>query len=226
VASAQELQERIALSQEALHEVQRQRIFTSDPIEQARIEGRIEVLQKQLFEDQKRLAAIFNGPIPVPTSDARPRVFISYNRADQEWLERLLDYLKPLERDAVVDTWDDTRIEPGSRWREQVEAALDAARVAVLLVSADYLASDYVIEREIPFLLEDARDHGVQILPVIVSPCRFERSPLRQFRAVNSPSSPLTGKSKREQDHIFAIVAEIIRKTLASPQPQLSTAQD
>ncbi len=224
MANAQELQERITLSEEFLAEVERKRIFTSDPIERAHVESKIEELQKELFRHRKQLAALSNESVATSTStesDQRPRVFISYNRADQEWLERLLEYLKPLEHDAAVDIWDDTRIEQGSRWREQIEAALEAARVAVLLVSADYLASDYVIAREIPILLEGARDRGVHILSVIVSPCRFERTPLRQFQAVNSPSSPLTGKSKREQDHIFAIVAESIRKILASPQPQL-----
>lgn len=224
-----DLEQRIAATQQALDEVQRQRIFTADPFERLRIERRIEELQKNLFEDRKGLAALSSEPIPEragEASDSRPLIFISYARADQEWLERLLAYLKPLKHDAILEIWDDARIEMGIRWREQIEAELQAARVAVLLVSADYLASDYVMDRELPFLLEAARDRGLHVLSVIVSPCRFERTPLRQFPAVNSPSSPLTSKSPQEQDHIFAIVAESIRKILASPQPQLSAAQD
>lgn len=225
----QDLEQRIAITEQALAEVERRRIFTADPIERPKVEKRIEELQRDLFEDRKRLAALSSKPIPErpgASSDSRPLVFISYHRADQQWLERLLAYLKPFERDAILEIWDDTRIEMGNRWREQIEAELQAARVAVLLVSADYLASDYVIDRELPFLLEAARDRGVHVFSVIVSPCRFERTPLRQFQAVNSPSSPLTSKSKREQDHIFAIVAESIRKILMPLQPQLSTAQD
>ncbi|MEO8498489.1 MAG: toll/interleukin-1 receptor domain-containing protein, partial [Planctomycetota bacterium] len=189
----------------------------------------IEELQKDLFEDRKRLASLSNEPIPErpgEVGDSRPLVFISYAHADRQWLERLLDYLEPLKRDAVLEIWDDTRIETGSRWREQIEAALEAARVAVLLVSADYLASDFVMDRELPFLLEAARDRGLHVLSVIVSPCRFERTPLRQFQAVNSPSSPLTSKSEREQNHILAIVAESVRSILMSPPRQLSTVQD
>lgn len=225
----QDLEQRIAINQQVLGEVERRRIFTADPIERPRIEKRIEELQKELFEDRKRLAALSSDPIPErpgELSESRPLVFISYVRADQEWLERLLAYLKPLKRDADLEIWDDGRIETGSRWREQIEAELQAARVAVLLVSADYLASDYVMDRELPFLLEAAQDRGLHVLSVIVSPCRFERTPLRKFQAVNSPSSPLTGKSQREQDHIFAIVAESVRKILMSPPRQLSTVQD
>ena len=222
----QDLEQRIAHAQEALIDVERQRIFTSDPIERERIEKRIAELQKDLFEHRKQLAALSEEPIPARKRDAPPLVFISHSRADQKWLKRLLVYLKPLKRKGILDIWDDTRIEAGHRWREQVEAALAAAKVAVVLVSADYLASDYVIDQEIPFLLEGARKRGVYSLAVIISPCRFERTPLRQFQAVNSPSSPLIGKSKQEQDHILASVAASIGKILASPQPQLSTAQD
>jgi hypothetical protein len=225
----QDLEQRIALTQQVLAEVERRRIFTADPIERPQIEKRIEELQKDLFEDRKRLAALSSEPIPErpgESSDSRPLIFISYAHADREWLDRLLDYLKPLKRDAILEIWDDARIEAGSRWREQIETELQAARVAVLLVSADYLASDYVMDRELPFLLEAAQDRGLHVLSVIVSPCRFERTPLRQFQAVNSPSSPLTSKSRQEQEHIFAIVAESIRKILMSPPRQLSTVQD
>ena len=224
-----DLEQRIVGNQQALAEVERQRIFTADPLERLRIEERIEELQKNLFEDRKQLAAMSSEPIPERlgySSESRPLVFISYARADQEWLERLLDYLKPLKREADLEIWNDGRIATGSRWREQIEADLQAAWVAVLLVSADYLASDYVMDRELPFLLEAAQDRGLPVLSVIVSPCRFERTPLRQFQAVNSPTSPLTGKSQREQDHILAIVAESIRKILMSPPRQLSTVQD
>jgi hypothetical protein len=204
----QDLKQRIALTQKVLAEVERQRLFTGDPIERPRIEKRIEELQKDLFEDRKRLAALSNEPLRERTSQpgaSRSLVFVSYHRADQQWLDRLLAFLKPIQGQGVLDVWDEARIETGSRWREQIETELQAAKVAVLLVSADYLASDFIIDRELPILLEGARDRGVHILPVIVSPCRFERTPLRQFQAVNSPSSPLTSRSEREQDHVFAI---------------------
>src|SRR5688500_7371659 len=101
----------------------------------------------------------------------RPTVFISYSHADKEWLERLKRHLKPLVREGRVDCWDDTHIRPGDDWKQEIRNALDAAQVAVLLISADFFASDFIDENELPSLLAAAQAKGVRILPVILSAC-------------------------------------------------------
>jgi len=79
---------------------------------------------------------------------ATPRVFISYSRADRKWLERLQVHLRPLIRTSIADVWDDGRIQAGDAWRVEIRKAIEAATVAVLLVSADFLASDFVESEE------------------------------------------------------------------------------
>lgn len=223
------LEHLIEKAQKDLAALERKRLFTSDASERDRLEREIEHLQRDLFQHRKVLAALSDEAntvgAPEPPRSERPLIFISYSRVDEEWLQRLRLHLKPLERTGVLDIWDDRRIEAGSRWREQIEAALKTAKAAVLLVSADYLASDYVAERELPFLLEAAHDRGMPVLPIIVSPCRFTRTPLNEFQAVNSPTSPLTGKSKQEQEQILAKVAEVISKTLGARQSPLLSSR-
>src|SRR5947208_1081832 len=97
-------------------------------------------------------------------------IFISYSHQDRRWLERLRVHLRPLEREGTAELWDDTRIASGSRWKDEIRQALAAAKVAVLLVSADFLASDFIATDELPPLLASAESAGVVILPVIISP--------------------------------------------------------
>jgi hypothetical protein len=70
--------------------------------------------------------------------------------------------------------------------------ALEVTKVAVLLVSVDFLASKFIAEEELPPLLKAADKGEVKILPVILMPSGFENSPLAKFQAINSPKKPLT----------------------------------
>jgi hypothetical protein len=121
----------------------------------------------------------------------RTEVFISYSHADQDWLDRLKRHLKPLVREGSLDCWDEPDIRPGDDWKREIRNALDTARVAVLRISADFFASDFIDEIELPPLLEAAKAKGVRILPVILSAARFARNPaLARFQMVN-PSDRL-----------------------------------
>lgn len=139
---------------------------------------------------------------------ARRQVFISYAHADAEWLKRLQTHLKPLERDGLIDRWDDTRIKITMDWREEIERALARAKVAVLLVSDAFLASDFIAENELPPLLDAAERKGALILPIILSPCRFERTPaLNRFQAANPPSKTLEEMSTPEWKRVLLEVS-------------------
>src|SRR5260370_28611765 len=100
----------------------------------------------------------------------RNQLFISYSHKDDKWLKRLQIFLKPMERKGIV-TWDDTKLETGQQWRQEIQEAIESARVAVLLVSADFLASDFISEAELPRLLAATRTAGAVILTGIFSPC-------------------------------------------------------
>src|SRR3954454_10889625 len=68
-------------------------------------------------------------------------IFISYSHKDAEWLEKLKQFLKPLEDKNLIRVWDDTEIRPGAEWLAEIRKALGAARVAVFLVTQDFLNS-------------------------------------------------------------------------------------
>lgn len=145
----------------------------------------------------------------------RSSVFISYSHRNASWLARLQVHLKPLERACKINIWNDTRILAGAKWQEEIERALNDAAVAILLISADFLASDFISENELPPLLRAAEQGGTLILPIILSPCSYKREKgLADFQAVNDPSKPLSGMSKSRQEAVFQSVADRIADLL------------
>src|SRR5512143_1399172 len=121
----------------------------------------------------------------------RDQVFISYSRKDKEWLERLQTMLVPLTR-AGLKIWADTDINPGEEWKKVIEQALTRTKVAVLLVSPDFLASRFIHENELPPLLEAAKDQGLTILWVLVRPCYYKLSAIAKYQPALSPPLPLS----------------------------------
>lgn len=141
----------------------------------------------------------------------RNRVFISYSHADASILKRILVHLKPLEKQGIIDLWVDTRVKAGEKWEDRIKGALASAKVAILLISADFLASDFIVENELPPLLAAAEQEGTKIVPVIVKPSRFLREKnLAMFQALNDPARPVLKMEEVEQEELFVRLAEIV----------------
>lgn len=150
------------------------------------------------------------------------RVFVSYCHRDEQWLKRLRVHLKPLEREGVFDVWDDTMIEPGRNWNSEIQKAIAEASVAVLLISKDFLASDFISEVELPALLQATRNQDIKILHVFLNPCRVKQMKfLDDLQAVNSPDRTLSDMTEAEQDRIFVHIADQIHAALAGPLTEL-----
>ncbi|MCP4662157.1 MAG: toll/interleukin-1 receptor domain-containing protein, partial [bacterium] len=81
---------------------------------------------------------------------SRPSVFISYCHADETWKDRLVRHPEVPDLADQLTLWDDRRIAAGDEWRPQIEAALDNADLAVLLITADFLISDFIRRTEVP----------------------------------------------------------------------------
>lgn len=145
----------------------------------------------------------------------KPKAFISYSHVDKEYLNRLMVHLKPLERDGLLDIWQDSKIKVGDHWKEEINTALAEANIAILLISADFLASDFIINNELPPLLSKAEAKGTKIVPLILTHCRFSRdSSLNKFQAVNEPNEPLSILNKEEREAIFDMLSFDIEKAL------------
>lgn len=146
--------------------------------------------------------------------DNKRQIFVSYSHGDKKWLDKLMTFLRPFEREAELRVWSDKEIKPGSNWHADIQKALNEAEAAILLISQDFLASDYIASNELPQLLSAANERGLHIYPVIVSSCFLKNSPLSSFQAVNSPEYPLDKLNKAKQSEIFKRLAETIDELL------------
>ena len=151
-------------------------------------------------------------------------VFISYCRADAAWLDRLKIHLRPLVRRTALEVWDDSRISPGQTWHEEISNALARARVAVLLISADFLASEFIVNNELPPLLHRAARGGLLMVPLMVSPCLFAgHEELSRYQSVNRPDRPLSGMSRTDAEAALVSlgrsVDQYFRRLDTSSQP-------
>jgi hypothetical protein len=104
-------------------------------------------------------------------SPRRIRVFISYSHADERWKNRLVRHLRVFAAQGDLAAWDDSQIEAGSDWKAAIDAALAEADVAVLLVSADFLTSPFILDHEVARILERRKAEGVRVVPLLVAPC-------------------------------------------------------
>lgn len=144
-------------------------------------------------------------------------VFVSYSHKDTSYLERLKIHMKALERKSSIQLWSDTLIQGGEKWKFEIEKALNKSAVAILLISADFLASDFIINSELQPLLKNAEEKGTTIIPIVLKPCRFLReASIAQFQSINDPSNPLCKLSEHEQEEIYEKVSHRIEIILQS----------
>jgi hypothetical protein len=138
-------------------------------------------------------------------------VFISYSHKDDAWLEKLLTMLKPMVRNKTVAVWYDKRIRPSQEWRQEIDNAMSAASVGILLVTKHFLASDFIADNELPYLIEAAKSRGVKLLWILVSPCAYPETDLERIQAVNrNLSKPLARcRGSNLDDELLHICNEI-----------------
>jgi hypothetical protein len=149
-----------------------------------------------------------------PTTTSREGIFFSYSHDDKKWLEQIKLALAPATRSGLISEWDDTQIQPGAKWREEIQAALASAKVAVLLVSNTFLNSEFIASEELPALLEAAKDDGVVICPVVLEDCLYDYSALKDYQAANDISKPLIALSAAKRNEAISKIARKILEAM------------
>ncbi|WP_395738038.1 toll/interleukin-1 receptor domain-containing protein [Prosthecobacter sp.] len=145
----------------------------------------------------------------------RPLVFICYSEKDDACRKRVVVALKPKELKQQAVIWSDKSIEAGQKWPEEIHEALAVARIAILLVSPDFLASDFIHSRELPEILSAAEHRGLTVLNLFVSSVLEEECrDFLPFQGVNRPNRPWDRMKGADRNKILTNLCQAVNKSL------------
>jgi predicted acylesterase/phospholipase RssA len=129
---------------------------------------------------------------------ARNQIFISYSHRDESWFKVIKAALEPYVKLQGLKVWDDKQISPGEDWRKRISDALAKTRVALLLVSPDFMKSEFISEEEVRYFLEAVERHAVKWFWVLLSDLHGLNNPLAYTQAVFGSLTPLDSFSSQE----------------------------
>lgn len=136
-------------------------------------------------------------------------VFFSYAHEDENLRDELAKHLKLLERQKVITAWYDRQISAGTEWKGQINEHLETAQVILLLISADFLDSDYCYDIELKRAMERHDSNKARVIPVILREVDWKGALFGKLKPLPENAKPVTSWSNR--DEAFTNIAKGIR---------------
>lgn len=155
-------------------------------------------------------------------------VFIAYAREDQYHRGELTKHLKPLERRGIIKSWHDRMINAGDEWKNVLDKQLENADIVLLLVSADFLNSDYCYEIEMARALERHDNGTARVIPILIRDCPWKFAPFAKLQVLPSNAKPVASFRMWDEawsDIVNGIFASIenLEKTSSTSSPKSTT---
>lgn len=139
-------------------------------------------------------------------------VFYAYAPEDEAWMQELEKHLRSLQRQGLISTWHPRLITAGEDWQHVIDDHFQKAAIILLLISPDFLASDYCYGAEMKQALKREREKGVSVIPILVRPVDWQRAPFAHLRPLPSDATFLTEWSNL--DRAFAEVSAGIHRAI------------
>jgi TIR domain/Bacterial regulatory proteins, luxR family len=151
-------------------------------------------------------------------------VFISYSHRDKDWLQRIHIQLRPLMRNGLA-IWDDRCIASGSTWSDEIDRAINRCRVALLLVSPDFLASDFIHERELAPALSRRNNGELIILWAYLRSCLYEKTIIGTLQAAHDITKPLASLRTASRELAITNICREVHEKIQSVDSALSKTE-
>ncbi len=154
---------------------------------------------------------------------ARVSVFLSYAHRDERLREELDKHLSPLRRSALIETWHDRRIPPGAELDAEIDQRLSTADLVLLLISPDFINSDYCYRREMRIALRRHAKGHARVIPIILRPVDWSSTPIGRLLAIPRDAKPVTTWHRR--DEALLDVATSVRRAAEEMTAQRTIAK-
>ena len=151
-----------------------------------------------------------NTPRPV-------EVFYSYAHADEDFRAELVKHLRLLERQGVITGWHDRNISAGTDWKNAIDDHLESAGIILLLISADFLASDYCYDFELKRAMERHAEGKARVIPIILRKCDWSSAPFGKLQALPKNARPV--RNWDDPDEAYTDVVGGIRRAVKEIVP-------
>ncbi|MBD2460896.1 tetratricopeptide repeat protein [Oscillatoria sp. FACHB-1407] len=145
-------------------------------------------------------------------------VFVSYSHRDETFKDELVIHLANLKRQGKIRAWQDRDIEAGTEWDAEIKQQLEAAEIILLLITPQFMASDYCYNLEMQRAIQRHQEGTARVIPIIVKPCDWENAPFSALQVLPKDALPITQWNDR--DAAFLNVVQGIRRAVESLHPQ------
>jgi CheY-like chemotaxis protein len=164
---------------------------------------------------------------PGTAGEGALKVFFCYSHRDEQMRDRLDAHLSTLKHMWIVQTWHDRKISVGEEWDKSIDRYLKTADLILLLISPDFLRSEYCYRKEMAHALERHNKGDARVIPVILRPVDWENAPFSILQALPTDGKPITRFSNRDEGYLAAargirkaaeeLSASIVRPGVGSP---------
>ncbi|RCJ18021.1 hypothetical protein A6770_33300 [Nostoc minutum NIES-26] len=156
------------------------------------------------------------------------KVFFSYSQKDEALRDELATHLSIMKRQGIIETWHDREISAGSEWANEIDDNLNFADIILLLVSANFLASDYCYDKEMKRAMERHETREARVIPIILKPADWSSAPFGKLQGLPKNIKPVTTWQDKDEAFLDIVrgirrVVEEITKSKTSPASETTT---
>lgn len=140
------------------------------------------------------------------------KLFISYSHEDEKYKNRLLKFLMPLEKEQKIDSWHDREIKVGSEVSKEIDQNLYSSQIIILLVSQDFIASEYCYNKELATAMEMHEQEKARVIPIILRDCSWKDTPLVKLQVLPSDGQPIS--TWNDEDSAYMNILSGVKKAI------------